>query len=171
MAVYSMTGYASVQGDASRPAAANPNEPGTTLGLELRSVNSRFLDLTLKLPEELRGTEPGLRELVAEYDDLVDRARRRRLTEDDVKGGIATVTNFGTFGLTTGTPIPLPNETLILGIGAGVKKPVWSEQVETFLPATEADLVLTFDHRVVDGGGAGVLLNRVAALLQEPEEL
>lgn len=112
-----------------------------------------------------------LRELMAEYDDLVDRARRRRLTEDDVKGGIATVTNFGTFGLTTGTPIPLPNETLILGIGAGVKKPVWSEQVETFLPATEADLVLTFDHRVVDGGGAGVLLNRVAALLQEPEEL
>jgi len=112
-----------------------------------------------------------LRELVAEYDDLVDRARRRRLTEDDVKGGIATVTNFGTFGLTTGTPIPLPNETLILGIGAGVKKPVWSAQVETFLPATEADLVLTFDHRVVDGGGAGLLLNRVAALLQRPQEL
>jgi pyruvate/2-oxoglutarate dehydrogenase complex dihydrolipoamide acyltransferase (E2) component len=112
-----------------------------------------------------------LRELIAEYDDLVDRARRRRLTEADGKGGIATVTNFGTFGLTTGTPIPLPNETLILGIGAGVKKPVWSPQVETFLPATEADLVLTFDHRVVDGGGAGVLLNRVATLLQTPEDL
>ncbi len=112
-----------------------------------------------------------LRELIAEYDDLVDRARRRRLTEADGKGGIATVTNFGTFGLTTGTPIPLPNETLILGIGAGVKKPVWSTQVETFLPATEADLVLTFDHRVVDGGGAGVLLNRVATLLQTPEAL
>ena len=86
-------------------------------------------------------------------------------------GGIATVTNFGTFGLTTGTPIPLPNETLILGIGAGVKKPVWSVQVEAFLPATEADLLLTFDHRVVDGGGAGVLLNRVSALLQKPEDL
>ena len=110
-------------------------------------------------------------DLITEYDDLVGRARLRRLTEADCKGGIATVTNFGTFGLSIGTPIPLPNETLILGLGAGVKKPVWSEQVGAFLPATEAALVLTFDHRVVDGGGAGVLLNRVAALLQKPEEL
>jgi pyruvate/2-oxoglutarate dehydrogenase complex dihydrolipoamide acyltransferase (E2) component len=110
-------------------------------------------------------------DLIAEYDDLVGRARLRRLTEADCKGGIATVTNFGTFGLSIGTPIPLPNETLILGLGAGVKKPVWSEQVGAFLPATEAALVLTFDHRVVDGGGAGVLLNRVAALLQTPETL
>ncbi len=115
--------------------------------------------------------QKSLSDLVAEYDDLVDRARRRRLTEADSRGGIATVTNFGTFGLTTGTPIPLPNETLILGIGAGRKKPVWSEQVEAFLPATEAELLLTFDHRVVDGGGAGLLLNRVAALLQQPENL
>jgi len=113
----------------------------------------------------------SLRELVAEYDDLVDRARRRRLTENDSKGGIATVTNFGTFGLTTGTPIPLPNETLILGIGAGRKTPVWSDQVEAFIPATEAQLLLTFDHRVVDGGGAGMLLHRVAELLQHPENL
>jgi pyruvate/2-oxoglutarate dehydrogenase complex dihydrolipoamide acyltransferase (E2) component len=110
-------------------------------------------------------------DLIAEYDDLVERARQRRLTEADCKGGIATVTNFGTFGLTLGTPIPLPNETLILGLGAGVKKPVWSEQAQAFIPATEAALVLTFDHRVVDGGGAGVLLNRVAALLQQPEAL
>lgn len=113
----------------------------------------------------------SLSELVAEYDDLVDRARRRRLTEHDSSGGIATVTNFGTFGLTTGTPIPLPNETLILGIGAGRKTPVWSDEVEAFIPATEAQLLLTFDHRVVDGGGAGVLLKRVAALLQHPENL
>jgi len=113
----------------------------------------------------------SLSELIAEYDDLVDRARRRRLTENDSKGGIATVTNFGTFGLTTGTPIPLPNETLILGLGAGRKSPVWSDQVEAFIPVTEAQLLLTFDHRVVDGGGAGILLNRVAQLLQHPENL
>ncbi len=112
-----------------------------------------------------------LSELVMEYDDLVDRARRRRLTEADTKGGIATVTNFGTFGLTWGTPIPLPNETLILGIGAGVKKPLWSEELSAFVPATEADLEMTFDHRVVDGGGAGLLLRRIVELLQKPESL
>ncbi|MBX3740074.1 MAG: 2-oxo acid dehydrogenase subunit E2 [Akkermansiaceae bacterium] len=121
---------------------------------------------TVRKVDQLR-----LSDLIATYDDLVDRARRRRLTEADTRGGIATVTNFGTFGLTSGTPIPLPNETLILGIGAGVKKPVWSSHVEAFLPATQADLFLTFDHRVVDGGGAGFLLNRVAELLQHPESL
>ncbi len=110
-------------------------------------------------------------QLFDEYQNLVELARKRRLTEEQTKGGIATVTNFGTFGLTWGTPIPLPNETLILGMGAGRKEPVWSEQVQAFVPVTQAELMLTFDHRVVDGGDAGILINRVQDLLQTPEEL
>ncbi|WP_068171954.1 YicC/YloC family endoribonuclease [Hydrogenophaga taeniospiralis] len=66
MAVYSMTGYATAQ--TGGPAGANAGEPAREstpgLGLEIRSVNSRFLDLTFKLPDELRGTEPALRELL-----------------------------------------------------------------------------------------------------------
>ena len=157
--------------------AENPTTAGYLIGDKV--VHPRSFDIGVAVqvedgvvvPVMRKVDQKSVRELVAEYDDLVDRARRRRLTEQDCRGGIATVTNFGTFGLTTGTPIPLPNETLILGIGAGVKKPVWSKQVEAFLPATEADLLLTFDHRVVDGGGAGVLLNRVSAFLQQPEKL
>ena len=66
MPVYSMTGYAAMQ---SRPAetASAPDALKSAprwLGLELRSVNSRFLDLALRLPEELRQCEPGLRELL-----------------------------------------------------------------------------------------------------------
>ncbi len=110
-------------------------------------------------------------ELSQEYGELVELSRKRRLPESATKGGIATVTNFGTFGLTWATPIPLPNETLILGISAGVKKPVWSEDVGVFIPVIEAELCLTFDHRVIDGGDAGRLLNRVAQLLGEPEKL
>ena len=157
--------------------AENPATAGYLIGDKV--VHPRAFDIGVAVqvedgvvvPTVRKVDQKPLKDLIAEYDDLVDRARRRRLTEQDCSGGIATVTNFGTFGLTIGTPIPLPNETLILGIGAGVKKPVWSAQVEAFLPATEADLLLTFDHRVVDGGGAGVLLNRVAALLQKPEAL
>lgn len=110
-------------------------------------------------------------ELAEEYAQLVDQARDRRLGENELKGGIATVTNFGTFGLTWGTPIPLPNESLILGISAGVKRPVWSDEVNAFIPVTEAELVLTFDHRVIDGGDAGRLLKRVAELLSQPSAL
>ena len=109
--------------------------------------------------------------LSEEYSELVAQSRNRRLPEAATKGGIATVTNFGTFGLTWGTPIPLPNETLILGISAGVKRPVWSDEVNAFIPVTEAELALTFDHRVIDGGDAGRLLKRVAELLSKPEDL
>jgi uncharacterized protein (TIGR00255 family) len=66
MPVYSMTGYASVQHGAAgtsveHTAASARNE---RLGLEIRSVNSRFLDLSFRLPEELRAAEPALRELL-----------------------------------------------------------------------------------------------------------
>ncbi|MDP2263423.1 MAG: DUF1732 domain-containing protein [Hydrogenophaga sp.] len=62
MAVYSMTGYATAQSGG--PAAPNASEPKPGLGVEIRSVNSRFLDLTFKLPDDLRGAEPALREML-----------------------------------------------------------------------------------------------------------
>jgi uncharacterized protein (TIGR00255 family) len=62
MAVYSMTGYASAQ-HGGVPAAGETR--AARLGLEIRSVNSRFLDLAFRLSEELRQHEPALRELVA----------------------------------------------------------------------------------------------------------
>ena len=66
MPVYSMTGYASAQH--STVATASEADPKSTaagqLGLEIRSVNSRFLDLSFRLPEDLRQFEPPLRELI-----------------------------------------------------------------------------------------------------------
>lgn len=66
MSVYSMTGYASVQSSTTQ--SAPETEPGrdssTRLGVEIRSVNSRFLDLAFRLPDELRQAEPALRELL-----------------------------------------------------------------------------------------------------------
>lgn len=144
-----------------------------------RIVHPRAFDIGLAVQVEDGVMVPVVRnvdtktvaELTAEYAELVDLARARKLTAEHIQGGIATVTNFGTFGLTWGTPIPLPNETLILGISAGVKKPVWSDEVNAFIPVTEAELNLTFDHRVIDGGDAGRVLNRVAELLNKPETL
>ena len=69
MPVYSMTGYASVQKtlqQADGEGSASPHLH-TRLGLEIRSVNSRFLDLGFRLPEELRQLEPTLRELVTQH--------------------------------------------------------------------------------------------------------
>jgi len=62
-----MTGYAAGQSGAT---AATPSQDskaasGSWLGLEIRSVNSRFLDMSFRLPEELRALEPALREMLA----------------------------------------------------------------------------------------------------------
>ena len=112
-----------------------------------------------------------LKDLVERYNELVELARQRRLPPDATGGSIATVTNFGTFGLTWATPIPLPEQTLVLGMGAGRLVPSWSEGAGKFVPTMEANLTLSFDHRVLDGGAAGRLLARIAALLNGPKEL
>jgi pyruvate/2-oxoglutarate dehydrogenase complex dihydrolipoamide acyltransferase (E2) component len=112
-----------------------------------------------------------LLELATTYNDLVALARERKLPADATGGSIATVTNFGTFGLTWATPIPLPEQTLVLGMGAARQAPSWDAAKERFVPVMEANLTLSFDHRVLDGGAAGRLLSRVAALLGQPERL
>ena len=68
MPVYSMTGYASAQLGASQgnTSTESGTPPNRRLGLEIRSVNSRFLDLSLRLPDELRALEPVLRTLVTQ---------------------------------------------------------------------------------------------------------
>jgi len=112
-----------------------------------------------------------LKELVARYNELVELARERKLPADATGGSIATVTNYGTFGLVWATPIPLPEQTLVLGMGAGRRMPHWDEAKQQFVPVTEAYLTLSFDHRVLDGGGAGRLLARIGDLMGHPELL
>jgi len=112
-----------------------------------------------------------LKELVARYNELIELAHQRKLPGDATGGSIATVTNFGTFGLMWATPIPLPEQTLVLGLGAGHKTPHWDETRNQFIPVVEAALTLSFDHRVLDGGAAGRLLKKVVDLMAHPERL
>ena len=112
-----------------------------------------------------------LDELVDEYNKVIAQARDRKLDPAYVGGGIATVSNFGGFGLTFASPMPLPSESLILGVGAVRKTPVWSDEVECFIPVEQAEIVASFDHRVVDGGDIGRLMQRIAYFLEHPELL
>jgi pyruvate/2-oxoglutarate dehydrogenase complex dihydrolipoamide acyltransferase (E2) component len=123
------------------------------------------------VPVIRRADERALKDLVPRYNELIDLAHQRKLPADATGGSIATVTNFGTFGLTWATPIPLPEQTLVLGMGAGRRVPNWDEAKGQFVPVMEANLTLSFDHRVLDGGAAGRLLSRVAQLLANPEKL
>ncbi len=125
----------------------------------------------IMVPVIRNADKTSLAELTSRYTELVDLARRRRVTSEMTSGGVASVSNFGTFGLDWGTPIPLPDQTLLLGLGAGKKAPSWSEEKQQFVPTTQAELTLSFDHRSLDGGGAGRLLQRITELLGAPEKL
>jgi pyruvate/2-oxoglutarate dehydrogenase complex dihydrolipoamide acyltransferase (E2) component len=85
--------------------------------------------------------------------------------------GIATVSNYGTFGITWATPIPLPDQTMVLGIGALRKVPDWNPATKTWGVATMLEVTMTFDHRVADGGAAGRLLKNIIDLLKSPQRL
>lgn len=115
--------------------------------------------------------ECRLKDLVDRYNRLVRLARQRKLPAQETGGSIATVTNYGVFGLTLATPIPLPEQTLLLGMGAGQTRPHWNPQTREWLPETISEFTLSFDHRVLDGGAAGRLLKRIEELLSEPEKI
>jgi len=123
------------------------------------------------VPVIRQADQKPLQDLTQRYNELVELARQRKLPADATGGSIATVTNFGTFGLIWATPIPLPEQTLVLGLGAGRRAPLWDEGQGQFVPVTEANLTLSFDHRVLDGGAAGRLLQRIAELMSKPEKL
>src|SRR3989440_563142 len=157
--------------------AEQPNAAGRLIGG--RAIRSESIDIGvaveagegIMVPVIRNADKTSLADLATSYNDLVDLARRRRITAEQTAGGIASVSNFGTFGLDWGTPIPLPDQTLLLGLGAGKKAPTWSEEKNQFVPTTQAELTLSFDHRSLDGGGAGRLLKRVVELLAEPAKL
>jgi pyruvate/2-oxoglutarate dehydrogenase complex dihydrolipoamide acyltransferase (E2) component len=144
-----------------------------------RVVQSNSIDVGIAVEAEdgimvpvIRAADKtSLADLATKYKELIDLARQRRISPDMQAGGLATVSNFGTFGMEWGTPIPLPDQTLLLGLGAGKKVPSWDEKKKEFVPRTEAQITLSFDHRSIDGGGAARLLKRVIELLENPKKL
>ena len=115
--------------------------------------------------------QTNLNQLTEIYAERMRQAKERKIPAEALGGSVAVVTNYGTFGLDWATPIPLPEQSLVLGLGAGKKVPEWDEKTQSFRPKTVAPLTLSFDHRVIDGGAAGRLLARVAELLENPDQL
>ncbi len=169
-ALYALRALAVALGENSAPAGRLVGEsivhpPSIDIGFAVEA------DDGVLVPVIRNADQFPLDDLVSRYNRLVELARQRRLPAADTGGSIATITNYGTFGLTLATPIPLPEQTILLGMGAGQIVPNWNPQLEEFVPVVEAMFTLSFDHRVLDGGAAGRLLKRIAELLNAPETL
>ena len=119
----------------------------------------------------LRGADRrSLDELAAEMGALIERARAMALTPGDVGGGALTVSNAGMHDVTWMSPIINPGQSAILGVGAerAVFRPDAGGAPRL---AREVGVVLSCDHRVLDGVRALAFLNDVRAVLEAPQAL
>jgi 2-oxoglutarate dehydrogenase E2 component (dihydrolipoamide succinyltransferase) len=100
--------------------------------------------------------------------DLAARARNNQLQPDEIQGGTFTITNLGSFGSITGTPIINQPQVAILATGAIRKMPAVIETPEGDMIAIRHKIILalTYDHRVVDGGLGGLYLKRLVEYLE-----
>lgn len=100
--------------------------------------------------------------------DLANRARINKLKPDETQRGTFTVTNVGSFGSITGTPIINQPQVAILALGAIVKKPavIETEYGDVIAIRHKMILSLSYDHRVVDGQLGGMFLKRIAENLE-----
>ena len=138
--------------------AAAKNKVAMQVGTQSRSTGH-----IMQIIEKLRSGIIG--------DVLVAKARDRRLSPAESKPGIATVTNFGTFGIVWATPIPLPEQNLVLGLGAATRAPTWDESSASFKPVWQAEITLSFDHRVIDGADGARFITIINNMLSDIRRL
>jgi len=105
-------------------------------------------------------------DLSSKIDDVITRARERKLTLDDFKDGTFTITNYGSIGGMYGVPVINYPQAAILGIGRMLRKPIATGDeisIGNLLP-----LSMSVDHRIVDGGEAVKFLNLLMQYLNDP---
>ncbi|ASB50655.1 dihydrolipoamide acetyltransferase family protein [Alkalitalea saponilacus] len=123
----------------------------------------------LIVPVIKQADQKNLVGLASDINSLAAKARDNKLSSDDIQGGTFTITNFGSFKNTIGTPIINQPQVAILATGTIEKKPAVIETPTGDVIAIRHKmfLSLSYDHRVVDGALGGYFLRRVADYLEE----
>ena len=107
-----------------------------------------------------------VRELSNRAADLAERCREGSVTPAELSGGTFTVSNLGSFGVESFTPILNPPQAAILGVGAVSWRPIGEQAVQQ-----QIALSLTIDHRLIDGAPAARFLQTLCARIAELDVL
>ena len=110
--------------------------------------------------------QKGIVEVAVELAQLSQKARDKKLTREEMSGGVFSITNLGGIGGSFFTPIINRPEVAILGVSRTVTEPVWKDSA--FVPRQMLPLSLSYDHRVIDGADAARFLRFVAEGLEQP---
>ena len=130
------------------------------------------LEKGLIVPVLKHADEKNLVGLARAANDLADRARNKKLSLDDVKGGTFTITNPGVFGSLFGMPIINQPQVAILGIGTIEKRAMVHTDADgndMIAIRTMCYFSLTFDHRLIDGADADHFMNTIKDALEDGE--
>ncbi|MEV0707912.1 dihydrolipoamide acetyltransferase family protein [Nocardia aurea] len=123
-------------------------------------------DRGLLVPNIVDAQRLSIIELAEAIGDLVSRARAGKLTPAEFTGGTITISNVGSLGIDTATPIVNRGESAILCVGAIAKRPRVVD--DAVVARWTVPLSLSFDHRLIDGDTAARALVRIAAILRDP---
>jgi len=107
----------------------------------------------------------GFTDLVRELNDLIERARTKRLKPEDVQGGTFTLNNTGATGSVASQPIINQPQAAILTTESIVKRPVVIN--DAIAVRHMMNICLSFDHRIIDGMTAGQFLSTIKARLED----
>lgn len=117
----------------------------------------------LMVPVILNCEEKNFLGLCRALNDIATRARTNQISPDELSGSTFTISNFGVFDVTIGTPIINQPNVGILGVGAIKKRPVVieSENGDSIAIQSMMNLSLGFDHRLIDGSGGAKFINAI----------
>jgi len=124
------------------------------------------LEEYLIVPVIREAQNKDLEQLAAELARLVERARSRRLTPEEMTGSTFTISNLGMFGIEAFTAIINPPESAILAVGKIVDQPTDIAGQIQLRPTMH--LTLSADHRIVDGAAGAGFLADLKATLENP---
>ncbi len=122
----------------------------------------------LMVPAIFNCEEKNFLGLCRSVNDVAKRTRSKQISADELSGSTFTITNFGVFGVTVGTPIINQPNVGILGVGAIKKQPVVIESPQGDAIAIRSMMMLSlgFDHRLIDGAGGSKFIERIRHYLE-----
>ena len=126
-------------------------------------------DKGLMVPVIRNAESMSLAELEQQIADLAARARKARLSIEEMSGGTFTISNGGIYGSMLSTPILNPPQSGILGMHNIQERPVAIQGKVEIRPMMY--LALSYDHRVIDGKDSVSFLKTVKEYLEDPVRL
>jgi pyruvate dehydrogenase E2 component (dihydrolipoamide acetyltransferase) len=150
----------------------HPNINATYIGNAIRQYGDAHIAVAVALDDGL--VTPVLRnceqksipQLNSELQDLVERARNRKLKLEEYQGATFTISNLGMFGVEDFVAIVNPPEGAILAVGAIIEKPVVKKG--QIVVGHTMKVTLSSDHRIIDGAVAARFLQEFKLLMENP---